>query len=260
VVVNVFWGLRWFLTPRFVALSVYGVNVSDVDDLTLCGSGQDPMASPVFWHRTCVSPLASFLAFPWALLLHAGGALTALALGPLQLSKSFRAANLGRFCFRPALELILYSSRQVDDTLWNGRHRVVGYCYTLAVVAGTIGAMFLIIRSASGIFATTAFLVLLTLWDASFCIALRAILNKRVEEHRKWMIRHYALTWAAVPFRFFPLLIHSFGVENHLSYGDELPYMDIITIYGQGHLACGIHTPIHYSLDEKRGRGGEGGG
>ena len=118
MVVNVLWAIRWFLSPRFVSLQIYGVNETMVDALTQCGLGQctgpstqalrdvtmtcTQASSGVFWHRTCVTPLASFLAYPWALMLHASGAIVALALGPFQLWTEFRQASLFRHKVPPA--------------------------------------------------------------------------------------------------------------------------------------------------------------
>jgi len=98
------------------------------------------------------------------------------------------------------------------------RHKIIGYVYALAVVIGTCGAIALIVHSASGIASTVAFIYLISMWPTFFFYALNHAIQKRIEDHKRWMIRHYALTWAAVPFRVFPLLIHSFGVDVQIAY------------------------------------------
>ena len=76
--------------------------------------------------------------------------------------------------------------------------QVIGYVYAGAVLLGTSGAIVLIIRSASGVAASLAFLYLVVLWVTFFGVALYNACCKRIQDHKRWMIRHYALTWAAV--------------------------------------------------------------
>jgi len=58
-----------------------------------------------------------------------------------------------------------------------------------------------------GLVAHTGFFLLGVLWLATTALALSAILQRRITLHREWMVRGYALTFAAVTLRLWlPLL------------------------------------------------------
>ena len=57
-----------------------------------------------------------------------------------------------------------------------------------------------------------------SLWISSLGRALFLITQKRVDEHRQWMVRNYCLTFAAVPFRVLPAAVHLVGVPPQTAY------------------------------------------
>src|SRR5262249_14889364 len=107
------------------------------------------------------------MARPW-LWVHAGFAATALLVGPWQFLASVRAR-------------------------WPHVHRWIGRSYVLAcLVAG---------GSTAGPIARAGFGLLAVVWLGVNIQAYRLALARRFPEHREWMIRSFALTFAAVTLR-----------------------------------------------------------
>ena len=72
----------------------------------------------------------------------------------------------------------------------------------------------IIILTAFMLIVLMGFTGLAVLWLGCTGFALRAILQRRMQDHRDWMIRSYALTFAAVTLRLWlPLLTQASGVE-----------------------------------------------
>lgn len=112
------------------------------------------------------------------LFLHVGGAATALLLTPLQLMPRLRAR-------RPALHR------------WVGRAYVAG-----CLVAGTAGFI-LAWGSFAGPVATAAFDALAAAWIATTTLGWTKAVRRRFDSHRRWMIRSFSLTFAAVTLRLY---------------------------------------------------------
>ena len=179
IALNSLWAARWLFGVEFVINDIYGVNATDVDTLRDCASTGSILDS---FGARCDSPIATFLARPWALYWHASGAITTLVVGPFQLSIPFRRKY-------PVI------------------HKRLGYLYCCGVVVGGFGSWPLIYYSSSGVVAGAGFFLLSIMWFVSLSIAMRSLLVLRdIRLHRKWMTRNYYLTFAAVPFRFLPLL------------------------------------------------------
>lgn len=111
-----------------------------------------------------------------ALRVHAVGGLVALALGPWQFLPSLRR-RLPRL------------------------HRFTGYGYVVGVAGGVVGAVVLA-RTPGGVGANAfAFYMLAISWSFSTAMALCHARLRRWDQHRNWMIRSFALTFAAVTLR-----------------------------------------------------------
>lgn len=108
--------------------------------------------------------------------LHVGGAMLALALGPWQFSSRIRKR-------------------------WPRVHRVTGRLYLLGCLAGGIGGLVLAQTAHGGIVASVGFTALAIAWLVTGAVAVRMILIGRIAEHRRWMIRSFSLTFAAVTLR-----------------------------------------------------------
>lgn len=80
-------------------------------------------------------------------------------------------------------------------------HRWLGRIYLVSVLAGGIAGFFLSFTASSGLTARIGFGMLAVLWLATAIFAYLRIRAYDIESHRRWMIRNYALTFAAVTLR-----------------------------------------------------------
>ena len=125
-----------------------------------------------------------------ALTVHAGSASVALLVGPFQFLPGLRAR-------RPGL------------------HRWTGRLYVLACLIGGLSGAGLALGARTGPVSTAGFGLLAVAWLGSTWKALDAARNGRIAEHRRWMIRSFALTFAAVTLRLYlPFaFVSPFGYE-----------------------------------------------
>lgn len=114
---------------------------------------------------------------PW-LVVHVAGAATALLVSPLQLMPAIRRG-------RPAL------------------HRWLGRVYVVGCTVGGIAGVPLALGSAAGPIASAGFGSLALAWLVTTLIGWRAGADKRLGEHRSWMVRSFSLTYAAVTLRLY---------------------------------------------------------
>jgi uncharacterized membrane protein len=118
-----------------------------------------------------------------ALSLHALGGAIALLAGPLQFVSRFRESN------------------------WN-RHRFLGWIYCSAVLLGWCASLWIAPHAQTGWIASAGFLTLGAAWIAATGLAVQFILRGDALTHRRWMIRSYALTAAAITLRvYLPLSV-----------------------------------------------------
>ena len=115
------------------------------------------------------------------LFIHIAGAVTALLLGSLQ--------------FIPGLRRIQGTGR--------GAHRWVGRVYVVGCLVGGGAGLILAPGSFAGPIASVGFGSLAVIWIAVTLIGWRAAMQGRFVEHRRWMIRSWALTLAAVTLRLY---------------------------------------------------------
>lgn len=130
---------------------------------------------------------------PSAVWAHLAGSLWALAIGPWQLNRRLRESALGR-------------------------HRWLGRSYVLGVIIGGVGALALAPRAQTGAIAQVGFGLLGVLWLASTVVALLRIRSGDEAAHRRWMLRSYGLTLAAVTLRIYLPLAGVMGVAFEVSY------------------------------------------
>jgi len=119
--------------------------------------------------------LGNALGVPW-LFVHVTGAVVALLLGSLQ--------------FLPGLRRI-------------AAHRWIGRVYVLGCLVGGVAGLVLAPGSFAGPIATAGFAGLGMSWIAVNLLGWRAAMDRRFVEHRRWMIRSWALTLAAVTLRLY---------------------------------------------------------
>jgi uncharacterized membrane protein YozB (DUF420 family) len=128
------------------------------------------------------------------LYIHIIASVVALVLGPFNLSEKFRERNISR-------------------------HRKLGKVYLLGVLIGGISGLYLAFHATGGLTAKFGFSTLALLWLLTAYLALRQIRRKQIESHQQWMIRNYALTFAAVTLRLYIILLLVFIGEEHFAVG-----------------------------------------
>jgi uncharacterized membrane protein len=93
-------------------------------------------------------------------------------------------------------------------TTWPRVHVWMGRTYLTAVAAGALGGLYFAPTSMAGTLASLGFTTLALFWLYSGAQAYIAIRRGNVQVHRRWMLRNYALTFAAATLRIeLPLLI-----------------------------------------------------
>lgn len=130
---------------------------------------------------------------PLALMVHFAGGGLALALGPFQLRTGPRARR---------------------STL----HRFLGRVYVVAILVGGIAGLAMAFVSQGGVVAHVGFGLLAVCWLAATIQAFLSIRRGAVLAHQQWMIRSFALTFAAVTLRLYLPLSMAFGIPFDVSY------------------------------------------
>jgi len=134
-----------------------------------------------------------FLVVPFAVIMHLAGSAVALAVGPFQLNARLRARFLAA-------------------------HRWMGRSYVIGVLIGGVGGFILATRAQFGLPSSTGFGLLAIVWLASTLTAYRQIRARNQPAHRRWMIRSYALTFAAVMLRIYLPLSQVYGIPFEPAY------------------------------------------
>lgn len=114
---------------------------------------------------------------PW-LALHAAAAATALLVGPLQFRSQLRAR-------------------------WPKVHRVLGRVYVTGCLVGGATGLVLASGMTTGPIAGVGFGALAVVWFYATAQAWRLAVRRDLAVHREWMIRSFALTFAAVTVRLY---------------------------------------------------------
>ena len=97
-------------------------------------------------------------------------------------------------------------------------HRNFGRTYLILVAIGGIGSLVLAPNADGGLVARFGFGLLAVLWLSSGLQAYRAIRQRDIQSHRAWMLRNFALTFAAVTLRIQLGLFELGGVPFEAAY------------------------------------------
>lgn len=98
-------------------------------------------------------------------------------------------------------------------------HRTIGKIYILSVLLSGIAGLYISFYALGGIVAQVGFGTMASVWLFTTFMAYTSIKNKEIEKHERWMIRSYALTFAAVTLRLWmPILPAIFQLEFVESY------------------------------------------
>ncbi len=128
-----------------------------------------------------------------AFVVHAVSASLALMLGPLQ----FVAALRHRFA------------------AW---HRWTGRLYAGTIAIAWASSLPMAVNAMTGTVAALGFLVLGLVWVVATALGVAHARQRRFAEHRRWMVRSYALTAAAITLRIYLGISIATGVDVQLSY------------------------------------------
>ena len=124
-----------------------------------------------------------------AIYTHIFASIVALVLGPFQFSSRLRQKHLAL-------------------------HRWSGRVYLLVgVLVGGLFGLYMSLFSFGGIVSNTGFAFLALSWLFSGLMAFLAIRRRDILNHRKWMIRNYSLTFAAVTLRIYVGISFATGLE-----------------------------------------------
>ena len=125
--------------------------------------------------------------------IHAGLSAVALLIGPFQ----------------------FWSGPDGRRAVW---HKVTGAIYIAACLLSAPTGLMLALGTTAGPVATAGFGLLALAWFYSTAQGLRTVLAGRYAEHRRWMIRSFALTLAAVVLRLQLPLSASLGLDMGMAY------------------------------------------
>lgn len=90
-------------------------------------------------------------------------------------------------------------------------YRWTGRVYAVAILIGGLSGLGLAIGASGGTVATFGFGILSILWMGSTAQAVRFAMARDFKAHRRWMIRSFALTFAAVTLRLYLPVFMIFG-------------------------------------------------
>lgn len=94
-----------------------------------------------------------------------------------------------------------------------GLHRWTGRLYGVAVLIGGVAGLGLAFHAIGGPVGGWGFGLLAVLWLGITAQAIRLAMARRIAEHRVWMIRSFALTFAAVTLRLQLPLLFALGMD-----------------------------------------------
>jgi hypothetical protein len=97
-------------------------------------------------------------------------------------------------------------------------HRYAGRIYVLACTIGGATGLLLALGATTGPVATAGFGTLALFWLYATLTAWRLAVRRRFAEHRAWMIRSWAMTFAAVTLRLYLPLIPLFDMAFYDGY------------------------------------------
>ncbi|WP_217581373.1 DUF2306 domain-containing protein [Lysinibacillus sp. GbtcB16] len=99
------------------------------------------------------------------------------------------------------------------------RHRILGKLYCASILFGGSAGLYLAFHATGGWVSQLGFGLLSTGWLLTMLQALIKIKHRNIQAHQKWMLRNYALTFAAVTLRIWlPLFTILLGDENFQYY------------------------------------------
>ena len=93
-------------------------------------------------------------------------------------------------------------------------HRTLGKCYLGAVGVGSTGGFYLALTTGGSLSYSSGLFFLSFAWALTTSVAYLAARRKTFDQHREWMIRSYAVTFAFVFFRLFEQVLLGLNVAS----------------------------------------------
>jgi uncharacterized membrane protein len=97
-------------------------------------------------------------------------------------------------------------------------HRIIGYAYAISIAAASLGSLALLTGFKGSAWAATGFGLLAVLWLVTTMRAVLLARAGRIADHRAWMLRSAALTFAAVTLRLMMLPMMATGMTIAATY------------------------------------------
>lgn len=97
-------------------------------------------------------------------------------------------------------------------------HRLLGRVYLIAVTISGIAGLYIAFQATGGIVAQVGFSCLAIAWLLTSLMSWKSIRQGEVPEHQRWMIRSYALCFAAVTLRIWLPAFTLAGIPFLISY------------------------------------------
>ena len=115
------------------------------------------------------------------------------------------------------LALFLGAMNMIDRRRKKRRvlHRWTGRAYGVSVLVGSVSGLVMAIGAEGGVKAGFGFGILAILWFVTTVQAIRFAVKRDFKSHRRWMIRSFALTLAAVTLRIY---LPMFMILGEMSY------------------------------------------
>lgn len=157
---------RWFKTLVFISINSW-----------LIGLWSVRLVNPNWWIFTTKSQVTDV--YPKHLpefYVHMLFGISTLLIGPFQFLKSFRQ---------------------------KGWHAILGRIYMVALMCSGVAGFIFAWVGFGGLVGHLGFATLSVLWLGSGLMGYHAIKARRVQEHRRWMIRNFAMTFSAVTIRLY---------------------------------------------------------
>lgn len=137
---------------------------------------------------------ADFVAHPVGIYTHVFAAAAALALGPFQFSTRLR-------------------ERRIRVHRWLGRVYL-----GMGVLVGGLSGLYISQFAFGGLVAKLGFGMLAVCWLFTGACALLAVRRGEIEAHRRWMVRNFALAFAAVTLRLYIPAAVTAGIDFAIAY------------------------------------------
>lgn len=94
-------------------------------------------------------------------------------------------------------------------------HRWTGRAYGVSILVGSVSGLVMAIGAEGGPIAGLGFGILAILWFVTTAQAIRFAMVRKFKEHRRWIMRSFALTFAAVTLRIY---LPGFMILGEMSY------------------------------------------